>query len=232
MNRKASKKNLVKFLLTAALVLGSSLTIMGGQVQGNVDTIQDNTISGWVWDAQTPDTPVTAAVFVADSQGNILQKTITVADKPRTDIPASSYGNGNCGFSLAMDWSNLPDGAYTVHVVADNQVIGGKQQFYKGEQPKLRSLGVFKTTGYCPCRRCSSGWGGRTSSGAIARANHTVAVDPRVIPYGTRLMVNGVVYTAEDMGSGVNGKHLDIYYNTHGEARLQGVQYAEVFLVQ
>jgi 3D (Asp-Asp-Asp) domain-containing protein len=45
-------------------------------------------------------------------------------------------------------------------------------------------------------------------------------------------MVNGVVYTAEDMGSGVNGKHLDIYYNTHGEARLQGVQYAEVFLVQ
>ena len=84
MNRKASKKNLVKFLLTAALVLGSSLTVMGGQVQGNVDTIQDNTISGWVWDAQTPDTPVTAAVFVADSQGNILQKTITVADKPRT----------------------------------------------------------------------------------------------------------------------------------------------------
>ncbi len=232
MNRKASKKNLVKFLLTAALVLGSSLTVMGGQVQGNVDTIQDNTISGWVWDAQTPDTPVTAAVFVADSQGNILQKTITVADKPRTDIPASSYGNGNCGFFLAIDWSNLPDGAYTVHVVADNQVIGGKQQFYKGEQPKLRSLGVFKTTGYCPCRRCSSGWGGRTSSGAIARANHTVAVDPRVIPYGTRLMVNGVVYTAEDMGSGVNGKHLDIYYNTHGEARLQGVQYAEVFLVQ
>lgn len=230
MNMKTSKTNLVKFLLTAALTLGSSLTVMGGQVQGNVDTIQDNTISGWVWDSQTPDTPVTAAVFVADSQGNILQKTTTVADKPREDIPAGSYGN--CGFSLTMDWSGLPDGAYTVHVVADNQIIGGKQQFYKGEQPKLRSLGIFKTTGYCPCRRCSSGWGGRTSSGAIARANHTVAVDPRVIPYGTKLMVNGIIYTAEDMGSGVNGKHLDIYYNTHGEARLQGVQYAEVFLVQ
>lgn len=229
---KTSKKNLVKFLLTAALTLGASLTAMGGEVHGNVDTIQDNTISGWVWDAQTPDTPVTAAVFVADSRGNIVQKTITVADKQRDDAAANGCGRGNCGFSLAMDLSSLPDGAYTVHVVADDQIIGGKQQYYKGEQPKLRSLGIFKTTGYCPCRRCSSGWGARTSTGTIACANHTIAVDPRVIPYGTKVMINGTVYTAEDMGGGVNGRHVDIFYNTHGEARIQGVQYVEVFLLE
>lgn len=229
---KTSNKNLMKFLITAALTLNAGFTALGGEVHGNVDTLQDNTISGWVWDAQAPDTPVTAAVFVADSQGNIVQKTITVADKQRDDAAASGYGNGACGFSHTIDWSGLPDGAYTVHVVADNQIIGGKQQYYKGERPKLRSLGIFKTTGYCPCRRCSSGWGGRTSTGAIARANHTIAVDPRVIPYGTKVMINGIVYTAEDMGSGVNGKHVDIFYNTHGEARLQGVQYAEVFLLE
>ncbi len=45
-------------------------------------------------------------------------------------------------------------------------------------------------------------------------------------------MINGITYTAEDMGSGVNGKHIDIFYNTHGEARQHGVRSAEVFLVQ
>lgn len=227
--KNLTKKNLSKFLLTSVLTLGTGFTAMGGQVYGNVDEIQGNTISGWVYDTEEPDSPVTAAVFVADSQGNIIQKTITVADKQREDVAAKGYGSA-CGFSLTMDWSSLPDGAYTVHVVAGNQTIGGKHQYYKGGQ-RLHSLGTFKTTGYCPCRSCSSGWGARTSSGAIAQANHTIAVDPRIIPYGTKVMINGVVYTAEDMGSGVKGKHIDIFYNTHGEARLQGVQYAEVFLL-
>ena len=72
----------------------------------------------------------------------------------------------------------------------------------------------------------------RTSTGAIATANHTIAVDPNVIPYGTKVMINGVVYTAEDKGGGVKGNHIDIFYNTHGETQAQGTQYAEVFVVE
>lgn len=229
--KKTLKKNLMNILLTGALALGSSLTVMGGEIHGNVDEIQDNSISGWVWDAQSPDTPVTAAVFISDSTGTIVKQTITTADIQRDDVAANGYGSGACGFYLDMDWSQLPDGEYTVFIVADNQNIGGKHQYYKGQR-KLRSLGVFKTTGYCPCRSCSSGWGALTSTGTVASANHTIAVDPRVIPYGTKVMINGVIYTAEDKGGGVNGKHVDIFYNTHGEARMQGVQYAEVFLLE
>jgi len=96
---------------------------------------------------------------------------------------------------------------------------------------RLRSLGIFKTTGYCSCRHCSSNWGTLTSSGAITRSNHTIAVDPRVIPYGSQVMINGIVYTAEDCGSGVRGNHIDIYYDTHAQARQHGLQHAEVFLV-
>lgn len=95
----------------------------------------------------------------------------------------------------------------------------------------LVSLGVFKTTGYCPCRRCSEGWGRTTSTGAIASAHHTIAVDPRVIPYGTQVMINGVVYTAEDKGGGVRGHHIDIFFDTHAETRQHGTQNAEVFLL-
>lgn len=95
----------------------------------------------------------------------------------------------------------------------------------------LISLGIFKTTGYCPCYQCSEGWGRHTCTGAIASSNHTVAVDPRVIPYGSKLMINGTIYTAEDRGGGVRGNHIDIFYDTHSQTRQHGSRQAEVFLV-
>lgn len=94
-------------------------------------------------------------------------------------------------------------------------------------------LGTFVTTGYCNCRRCCGKWsGGPTASGKMPRANHTVAVDPDVIPLGTRLLVNGVEYVAEDTGSGVDGKHLDIYYDDHTTAWNHGKQTAEVYVIE
>lgn len=95
----------------------------------------------------------------------------------------------------------------------------------------LQSLGIFRTTGYCPCYRCSEGWGRRTSTGATATSSHTVAVDPRVIPYGTKLMIEGVIYTAEDRGGGVKGNHIDIFFDSHTQTRQHGSRQQEVFLV-
>ena len=98
-------------------------------------------------------------------------------------------------------------------------------------QNGLKSLGVFRTTGYCPCYQCSEGWGRSTSTGAIAKSSHTIAVDPRVIPYGTKLMIGGVVYTAEDRGGGVKGNHIDIFFDNHAQTRQHGSRHQEVFLV-
>ena len=58
-----------------------------------------------------------------------------------------------------------------------------------------------------------------------------MAVDPKVIPFGSKLMINGVVYTAEDRGGGVRGNHIDIFFNTHGETLQPGTQNAEVCLI-
>ena len=49
---------------------------------------------------------------------------------------------------------------------------------------------------------------------AVASSQHTIAVDPRVIPYGTRVMINGVVYIAEDKGGGVKAITLIFFYKT------------------
>lgn len=230
MRKERTLKHMINLSFTAALTLGASITAMAGEIHGNVDQIQEDSVSGWAWDADAPEETPAVSVTVADSTGTVVQEASGIADIQRDDVAACGFGSGLCGFSIPIDWSALPDGTYTVRTSVDGQPVGGDRPYYKGAAP-IRSLGIFKTTGYCQCRSCSSGWGSLTSTGTIASANHTIAVDPRVIPYGTKVMINGTVYTAEDKGSGVRGNHIDIFFNTHSEARNQGVQYAEVFLV-
>ena len=92
------------------------------------------------------------------------------------------------------------------------------------------SLGYFTTTGYCNCELCSGGWG-LTYSGTVPKANHTISADINVLPIGTKVMINGIVYTVEDIGSGVSGKHIDIYYDNHADAEAHGTRSVEVFTV-
>lgn len=102
------------------------------------------------------------------------------------------------------------------------------------EAAELRSLGKFKITWYCPCRRCSGKWGYQTSSGARCTEGRTVAVDKRVIKEGTHLLINGHEYIAEDTGGGVRGKHIDIFNESHSTCldREHGEKYWEVFVVE
>lgn len=92
------------------------------------------------------------------------------------------------------------------------------------------SLGMFTTTGYCGCEACSGGFN-LTSSGTVPRAGHTISADLDIFPIGTELMIDGVVYTVEDMGSSVNGQKLDIYYASHEEALAHGLKRQEVFTI-
>ena len=90
------------------------------------------------------------------------------------------------------------------------------------------SLGAFTITGYCNCDSCSGGHN-LTYSGTVPKANHTISADLNLFPIGTQLLINGTVYTVEDMGSSVNGKKIDIYYDSHEEALAAGTYTAEVF---
>ena len=99
------------------------------------------------------------------------------------------------------------------------------------QKPEMESLGVYFVTAYCPCTSCSSHWGKNTDSGAIAIEGRTVAVDPSVIPYGTVLFLEGYgEYVAEDCGSAIMGKEIDVYFDSHETALEFGEQYIEVFI--
>ena len=90
-------------------------------------------------------------------------------------------------------------------------------------------MGTFKTTGYCNCRKCAGKWaGGPTKTGVMPVAGETVAVDPRVIPLGSMVMVDGHIYWAHD--TGVRGKHIDVYYDSHSVAWSHGMKRQHVFV--
>lgn len=91
------------------------------------------------------------------------------------------------------------------------------------------SIGLFKVYGYCPCVECCGKTDGITATGTQATANNTIAVDPEVIPYGTKVMIDGNIYTAEDCVGGIKGNTIDLFFNTHEEAQEWGVKYLEVY---
>ena len=76
-----------------------------------------------------------------------------------------------------------------------------------------------------------------TSTGTTVRVG-TVAVDPRVIPYGTRMFIlcndGSYIYgigTAEDCGGAIKNKRLDLYFPTDAECVQFGVHTCTVYFL-
>lgn len=86
-------------------------------------------------------------------------------------------------------------------------------------------LGNFILTAYCNCAQCCGTAGNATASGAMPTSGHTVAMAG--VPFGTQLLINGTVYTVEDLGTPYG--HVDIYFDSHAEALSFGLQYADVY---
>lgn len=91
---------------------------------------------------------------------------------------------------------------------------------------------ALSCTGYAYCQP-----GGITATGTAARQG-AIAVDPSVIPLGSRLFViasdGSVVYgfaTAEDTGGNINGHTVDLYYNSNSLCRSFGRRNVTVYVL-
>lgn len=73
--------------------------------------------------------------------------------------------------------------------------------------------------------------GGHTATGWPAQPG-VVAVDPHVIPLGTKLYISGIgVVYAEDTGGSIIGNRIDICLATYGDARSWGVRTIVIYQI-
>jgi 3D (Asp-Asp-Asp) domain-containing protein len=95
---------------------------------------------------------------------------------------------------------------------------GGTGQMSRGgENIRYSKALVMTATAYSPEEPALKKWGGLTCTGMRAQKG-IVAVDPKVIPLGTRLYVEGYGYAlAADTGSAIKGNRIDLCYDTLAE---------------
>lgn len=147
------------------------------------------------------------------------------------DIEAHSSARGIITNSVSYD-----SAVWAVRIIEDDVMINdgpendssvqGDTELAR-EQDYGQHLGNFTLTAYCSCPVCCGVWsGGPTASGAMPVQGKTVAMGG--IPFGTRLIINGEVYTVEDRGTPYG--HVDIYMNNHQDACVFGRQQADVYL--
>ena len=105
---------------------------------------------------------------------------------------------------------------------AEPQVFIEKAEVQE-QQSKLTEMEML-VTAYCPCEECCGNADGITTTGTQATEGRTIAVDPEVIPYGTKVQIGGNIYVAEDCGSSIKGRRIDIYFDSHDEAKAYGVK--------
>ena len=93
-------------------------------------------------------------------------------------------------------------------------------------------LGNFYATAYCGENSAGEPISRMTYSGKDAVAKHTISADLDLYPLGTKLLIDGIVYTVEDCGGSIKGNKLDIFFDTYREAMDFGVQYVDVYLAE
>jgi len=205
------------------------------------------------------ETPVTEGMTVQVFRVEVIEKTVSEAIerpeiiRPNFDVPAS--------YQTVLDegW----DGACTVTyrvVTRDGQEIikqelereilwePGARIIEKGIQGKkvvasskaelsVKKELICNATAYDASPASNGIYAGKTATGRKP-AYGVVAVDPSVIPLGSRLYIEAVdgswVYgyaIAGDTGGAIRGKKVDLFYNTAGECRAFGRRQARVYVL-
>lgn len=127
--------------------------------------------------------------------------------------PASRGAGVEIGRALPVEPLPAPlPGAGAPRLISPVAVVGRLAPSRQGRQ--LRA----QVTAYSASVEEGTAWG-ITRSGTLARPG-VVAVDPTVIPLGSRVRIAGLpgIYRAEDTGGGIHGAHIDVFMESRVEA--------------
>lgn len=90
---------------------------------------------------------------------------------------------------------------------------------------------IFVLTAYCPCEKCCGKTDGITASGVKAVEGVTIAADTSVLPFGTKVIIDGNTYIVQDRGGAVKGNRIDVFFDSHEKALQFGRQTKEVTIL-
>ena len=122
----------------------------------------------------------------------------------------------------------IPDSVHTA-VLYEDITVTPEEDVIEEVKPVQVVTEQCVATAYCPCSICCGKWAdGKTASGTIATQGRTIAVDKSIIPLGEIVTVNGKDYIAEDTGSAIKGKKIDIFFDSHNDALEFGRKEVEV----
>ncbi|HHW60402.1 MAG TPA: hypothetical protein GX404_00680 [Syntrophomonadaceae bacterium] len=92
---------------------------------------------------------------------------------------------------------------------------------------------TMKATAYCPCAKCNYPYYGKPSYIGLPLGYGIVAVDPRVIPMGSKLYIEGYGHAiAADQGGAIKGNRIDLCFSSHQEALRWGMKNVKVTVIK
>lgn len=231
------------------------------KISGRLDSVTESSIAGWARDKEASDAAVSVELTLIGDEDPADVTVLSVNTKEnRSDhsftyaVDWSQYKSASYTVTAAVVFGEerIPlEGSFLYNretctaakleigpgfepvntAAAASQNRSEKDSLDSGSEAAGEYLGSFTASAYCSCDICCAG-SKLTYSGTVPQPEHTIAADLDVFPLGTRLWIDGVVYTVEDIGGGIAGNRLDIYFATHEEALDYGLKTVEVYSVK
>lgn len=239
MTHKAHRKHTkslrrrLKRMAAAAAVAGAAL-VSSALLPGVPATAQASALPDM---AAQPDTAVQHVVKTHKGQFN-LQTDSKIPLKKAARMQAKAEAKA------AIERSrNTQNPVNAAAAAPDNQVTHAKkvQAVPSASKTSAKAPNQFqevlnvKATAYAPGAHDNGQWGDKTYMGTTVRPG-VVAVDPNVIPLGSRLYIEypdgtGHYAVAEDTGGAIKGNRIDVALNSVGQAYDFGIKNAKVYVL-
>lgn len=179
--------------------------------------------------------PVTAIIAVGTYTEQMAPET-EPTEPPTTTAPETTVPETTIPETTVPPTTEAPSTEATVTVPADGKPIitNGTITTPEGEVLTFSYAAVFKATAYTHTDPGCNEW---TSTGTRVRVG-VVAVDPSVIPYGTKMYIvsndGKYIYgeaVAEDCGSSIKNNRIDLYFETDAECWAFGIRNCTVYFL-
>ena len=143
----------------------------------------------------------------------------------KTESLKNTYVNG------VLETTEVLKSEITKDPVKEVVEVGTKKGTQAPNGKNAKRVIVMQATAYDPTA------GSKTAMGTRARVG-AVAVDPRVIPLGSKLYIESMdgfasygYATAEDTGGAIKGNRIDLFYNSNSEANRFGRRNVKVYVL-